>query len=179
WALIVCCHRRSPSAGKRRPETVEEQPRDQQPDPNYEPKQRDDINRRQFADAFLPQLAHITEQPDRQERQQKEELPEDIGLAHGGVDGFQDRRAGGQADRERDQGGGEETPYAPGQALPDGGGAEGGAGRARFDVTGPQVGEDERPHANEDVDEDLDGGGGADHPTGAPLDAAGSGIAID
>src|SRR6185295_2256154 len=55
------------SAGEWRHDAVEKQPRDQQSNPDHEPKQRDHVHRGQLANTLLPELAHIGHQPDGEE----------------------------------------------------------------------------------------------------------------
>src|SRR4030042_732214 len=62
----------------RRFDSVEENPRDQKPNPDNEPKKTDQVNRGQAADPLFPQLLEVGNQTDGKERHGEEELAEHV-----------------------------------------------------------------------------------------------------
>src|SRR5450631_3115046 len=152
-------------------DAAEEQPGNQQPDPDHEAEQADDIDSRQLADALLPQRAKVGEHADREEGQDEEDDAEGVRLAHRGGNLGGNRRRGAEREIETDREGRHEAENELREPLPD-------LGRLRLilgdvDVVGPDVAEDEGPDADEDVDEHLHGGGGGQNPARLILDAFG------
>src|SRR5215475_3903448 len=86
------------SACERRLEAAEEQPGDQEPDPDHETEQADEIDRSQLPEALLPELAEVGEHADREEGQDEEDHPEDVGLS--GCGGKRLSDLGRRADRK-------------------------------------------------------------------------------
>src|SRR5476649_2285775 len=84
------------SAGQRRLDAGEEQPRDQQAHPDHEAEQADEIDRGQSADAFRPQPLEVRQNADREERQDEEDDAEGVGLADRGGHLGGDIRGGGE-----------------------------------------------------------------------------------
>src|SRR5664280_1680895 len=152
-------------------DAAEEQPGNQQPDPDHETEQADDVDSRQSADALLPQRAEVGEHADREEGQDEKDDAEGVSFAHRGRNFGGNRRRGAEREIEADQERRHEAEDELREALPD-------LGRLRLilgdvDVVGPDVAEDEGPDADEDVDEHLHGGGGRENPAGLIFDAFG------
>src|ERR1700689_4491791 len=107
------------SACERRLEAAEEQPGDQEPDPDHKSEQADEINRGKLAEALLPELAEVGEHADREERQDKEDHPEDVGLARRGGKRFGDFGRRSDREPERDGKDKDEAEDELREALPD------------------------------------------------------------
>jgi len=69
------------SADERRFDAMEEEPGNDQPDPDDEAEKADHIDCRELANACLPELAEVRQDPDRKEGENEEDDPEDIGFA--------------------------------------------------------------------------------------------------
>src|SRR3984885_2791814 len=67
-------------ADKRRLETAEEQPGNQQAHPNHEAEQADDIDRGKLAKTLLPEFAEIRQHTDREEGEHEEDHAEHVGF---------------------------------------------------------------------------------------------------
>src|SRR6202030_1882495 len=131
------------SARQRRLEAAEEQPGNQQPDPDHKSEQADEINRGKLAEALLPELAEVREHADRKERQDKEDDPEDVGLARRGGKRLGNLRRRSDREPERDRKHEDEAEDQFREALPDFRRPR--LVRSLVDVVGPDIAEDERP----------------------------------
>src|SRR5438105_14665437 len=108
-----------PSAGQRRLDAGEEQPRDQQADPDHEAEQADEIDRGQSADAFRPQPLEVRQNADREERQDEEDDAEGVGLADRGGHLGRDISRRGERKIETSREGDDEADDELRKALPD------------------------------------------------------------
>src|ERR1700681_1850025 len=70
------------SAGERRLDAAEEDPGDQEPTPDHEAEQADEVDRGELAEAVLPELPEVGEDADREEGQDKEDDAEMVCLRH-------------------------------------------------------------------------------------------------
>ena len=147
---------------------MEEQPRDEQADPDDEAEEADNIHDGKTANAFFKQLLEVGDQADGEEGKQEEQGAHAVQGAGHGLGNLVGCFVANAEEQHNEEGAhvteheaGESIPHiAPGHLL-----AGLGVG---VKVLGPQVGEDEGPHANEHVDEDLDGGGHHGDPAGGP-----------
>src|ERR1017187_1106240 len=143
------------SACQRRLEAAEEQPGNQQPDPDHKSEQADEIHRGKLAKTLLPELAEVREHADRKERQDKEDDPEDVGLARRGGERLGDFRRRSDREPERDGKDEDKAEDEFRETLPDF--RRLGLVRSLVDVVGPDIAENERPDPDEDIDENLHG----------------------
>src|SRR5215471_18790851 len=145
-------------------DAAEEDPGDQEADPDNETEQAEQIDRGEFAKPFLPERLEIRQHADGEESQNEEDDAKRVGLADrrrhllGDVGRRAERKI--KSDGERDHEADDEFR----EALPDFQGACLVLIARDVDVVGPDVAEHERPDADKDVDEDLDGRGGAENP---------------
>ena len=143
---------------------MEEQPRDEQPKPDDKTKQAHHIDDGQSADAFLHELAEVRHHADGEEGEQEEDDAERVqrtGNARAGLlqlGGLEaDDEENGKRDDIAEHKAGETGPHVAPVHGPVAGLVKLGA---------PYPCEDQGPHADEYVDEDLDGGGDHDDPAG-------------
>src|SRR5207248_6913517 len=153
---------RSSTGRQRRLDSVEKQPGDDQPDPDDEAEQADEIDRGEPANAFLPKPPEIRNDADGEEGQDKEQEPENM---RAGGDGLADRNVTGRVDTPNQQDNERQSVAEDefGEALPDFDGAHLFAGPV-FNFRAPDQGKDERPHADEHVDENHQRRRGHCHP---------------
>src|SRR5215470_571095 len=161
----------SRSTGRQRGlDADEKDERDDQTHPDHEPEQAQHINGRQPADALFPKLLEVSHHADREERHHEEDAAEGIGFTHRGLDLARElwRRAERQGENHHesediaDDEFGEAFPDLHDPCL---------VAFPHVDVGRPDVGEDERPDTDEDVDEDLNCRGGAEQPAFLIVDA--------
>ena len=156
---------------------MEEQPRDEQPKPDDEAEQAHHIDDGQSADAFLHELAEVRHHADGEEGEQEEDDAERVqrtGNARAGLlqlGGLEaDDEENGERDDIAEHEAGETGPHVAPVHGPVAGLVKLGA---------PYPCEDQSPHADEHVDEDLDGGGDHDDPAGFPVDPGFGGLGED
>src|ERR1019366_6014342 len=151
---------------------VEEQPRDEQPNPDDVSEQTKHVDRRQLGNALLPELAEVGQRSNGKERHHKKDGAENVSLAHGCLDlrhQGRHRRAEGENDPECNHVAQDELRETlPDFARPNF------LTRARFDLGRPYPSQNKGPDANENVDEDFDRGADAHDPSGLVSDAGNS-----
>jgi hypothetical protein len=132
--------------------------------PDDKAEQAEQINRRQPADTFLPKLSEIAHHAGREKRHNEEDTAKSVGFSHGRLElpGKLKRSA-----QRQDQNHHESHNVADDKLrkalpdLPD----PGLLAYVHIDARRPDVSENERPNADEDIDENLNGRGGAKDPT--------------
>src|SRR5436190_2525243 len=132
--------------------------------PDDKAEQAEQINRRQPADTFLPKLSKIAHHADREKRHNEKDTAKSIGFPHGRLELPGKLRRSAQ---RQDQNHHESHNVADDKlrkALPDLPNP-GLLTYAHIDARRPDIGENERPNADEDIDENLNGRGGAKDPT--------------
>ena len=156
---------------------MEEQPRDEQPKPNDETEQAHHIDDGQPADAFFHELAEVRHHADGEEGKQEEDDAEGVQRAGNGLAGLL-QFGGLEADDEKDGERDDVAEHEAGETGPHVAPVHGAvAGLVKLGAPHPR--EDQGPHADEDVDEDLDGGGHHDDPAGFPVDPGFGGLGED
>src|SRR6476660_3923682 len=175
WAVPFVALLSLSTARQRWLDPAVEQPGNDQSDPDDEAEQAHHIDSGELADAFLPQLPEIGHHADREERQHKDDAAEGIGLAHRRLDLAHERRRRCQGEEQDQEEGHDISDDELGEALPDLAGPRR-AARGLLDAGGPDIGQDERPYADEDVDEHLHRGRGSENPAFGIVDAFGCGF---
>jgi hypothetical protein len=146
--------------GERRLDAAEEEPGDQQPNPDNKAEQAHEIDRGKFADPVLPELAEVGEDADREKVRVKKIMRKVLASAIAGVS-LLSISGEAQIARARPVKNVTTKPIIFGETLPNFRSPRGVA-LPHVDMVGPDIGEDERP----DPDEDLDCGGCPKHPAG-------------
>ncbi|MPL81389.1 hypothetical protein SDC9_27308 [bioreactor metagenome] len=152
---------------------MEEGIRNEQAHPDDEAEQAHDVHNCKAANAFFLQLAEVGHQTDAEEGQQEEHDAEAVeGASHGLAELVQFRRR--QAEEQQDQEGAKVPQHEAGETIHNVAPGHGALATGFVELGSPDVGEDQGPHANEHVDEYLDGGGHHHDPAWLPLGAEAS-----
>src|ERR1700688_5020882 len=152
----------SGSGSERRLDAAEEDPRDQEPDPDHEAEQAHEIDRGELAEAVLPELAEVRQDADREEGKDKEDHAERVGFANRRRELGKRRGRARERDNKPDHERYQEADDELRKALPDFRGLR--LVARDVNVVRPDIGEQESPDADEDVDEDLYRRSGAQNP---------------
>lgn len=129
---------------------MEKDPGNQQPYPDDESEETEDVNGRQPADTLFPEFFEVGNHPDGKEGEDKKQDPEIIHPRYRGVGRFQSIGRT-QADEQHDDEGDDVAQNELGKSLPYF--ARFNAATGAFDLGAPDDGQDEGPDPDEDVDE--------------------------
>ena len=155
---------------------MEEQPRDEQAEPNDEAEETYDVHNGEPADAFFHKLMEVGHHTDGEEGQGEENRAQGSeGADHALAEGLPFHV---HADEQHDHEGQQIAEHEAGETGPHVAPVHGPvAGLVKLGA--PYPCEDQGPHADEYVDEDLDGGGDHDDPAGFPVDPGFGGLGED